>query len=189
MLWIEQYSCVEQKLQLSSEIKKEERKWMYHFPFTMAFPSTPWTEMFTDSYHSLSFSHLCLDMIQKTGPFHLRSRCEEICSLIAFKTGSADNQKRREMRRAFCSPVPFSQCRAKCCCTLLPVPRCQLCQSHWPPSAGNSIASPTAALACEWVRSVTRLNAIQGSVVELCLEFVSYCILCSQLLCKKILYL
>lgn len=113
-----------------SKSKKKNANECIIFPLTIPFPSTPRTEMFTDSSHSLSFSHLCLDMIQKTGPFHLRSHCEEICSLIAFKTGSADNQKRREMRRTFCSPVPFSQCKAKCCCTLLPVPRCQLCQSH-----------------------------------------------------------
>lgn len=79
---------------------------MYHFlPPHNSFSVDPSTEMFTDSYHSPSFSHLCLDMFQKTGPFHLPSRCEEICSLMAFKTGSADNKKKGEVRRTLRSPV------------------------------------------------------------------------------------
>lgn len=82
------------------EEEEEERKWMYHFlPPHNSFSVDPSTEMFTDSYHSPSFSHLCLDMFQKTGPFHLPSRCEEICSLMAFKTGSADNKKKRRSEK------------------------------------------------------------------------------------------
>lgn len=76
---------------------------------------------------------------------------------------SFQNRKRRQSKKErneknVLLPVPFSQCRAKCCCTVLPVPRCQLCQSHWPPSAGNSIASPTAVLCSEWARSITLLS-------------------------------
>lgn len=74
-----------------------------------SFSVDPSTEMFTDSYHSPSFSHLCLDMFQKSGPFHLPSRCEEICSLMAFKTGSADNKKRRSEKNAPLPSPPFKQ--------------------------------------------------------------------------------
>lgn len=91
-----------------SKSKKKNSNECIIFPLHNSFSVDPSTEMFTDSSHSLSFSHLCLDMFQKTVPFHLYSRCEEICSLMAFKTGSADNQKRGEMRRTFCAPVPPS---------------------------------------------------------------------------------
>lgn len=100
---------------------------MYHFPPHNSFSVDPSTEMFTDSYHSPSFSHLRLDMFQKTGPFHLPSRCEEICSLMAFKTGSTDNKK-GEVRRTLRSPVPplvdasFAElsAAAHCCCAKVP---------------------------------------------------------------------
>lgn len=59
-----------------------------------SFSVDPSTEMFTDSYHPPSYSHLSLDTFQKTRPFHLSSRCEEICSLMAFKTGSTDDIKK-----------------------------------------------------------------------------------------------
>lgn len=142
-----------------SKSKKKERKWMYHFPPHNSFSVDPSTEMFTDSYHSPSFSHLRLDMFQKTGPFHLPSRCEEICSLMAFKTGSTDNKKKEKWEERFAPQTPL-QSTHPLRRWVLPhsaaVPRCQLCQSHWPPSAGNLIPSlqpprtPT-----EWVRSVT----------------------------------
>lgn len=125
-----------------------------------SFSVDPSTEMFTDSYHSPSFSHLRLDMFQKTGPFHLPSRCEEICSLMAFKTGSRDNKKKRRSEKNAPLPSPPLQSthplRSWVPQHTAAVPRCQLCQSHWPPSAGNLIPSlqpprtPT-----EWVRSVT----------------------------------
>lgn len=181
------------------EEEEEERKWMYHFlPPHNSFSVDPSTEMFTDSYHSPSFSHLCLDMFQKTGPFHLPSRCEEICSLMAFKTGSADNKKKGEVRRTLRSPVTpphphpssFSRrilCGAECCGTLL------LCH-------GANCASHTDLhLQATWYHLFNRrvlplngfaqsqwsLNGIQGSGLELCFKFVCYCILCSQLLCYK----
>lgn len=147
--------------------EEEERKWMYHFlPPHNSFSVDPSTEMFTDSYHSPSFSHLCLDMFQKTGPFHLPSRCEEICSLMAFKTGSADNKKKRRSEKnaslpGHPPPPPLllqstHPLRSWVLRHTAALPRCQLCQSHWPPSAGNLIPSlqpprtPT-----EWVCSVT----------------------------------
>ena len=145
-------------------IKKKKKRERERTQMNVSFPHNsfsvdPSTEMFTDSYHSPSFSHLCLDMFQKTGPFHLPSRCEEICSLMAFKTGSADNKKKEKWEERSRSLVPpsvdasFAALSAAACAA---VPRCQLCQSHWPPSAGNLIPSlqlprtPT-----EWVRSVT----------------------------------
>lgn len=205
--WKEQYSWLGTKTAASlssanqKKIEEEERKWMYHFlPPHNSFSVDPSTEMFTDSYHSPSFSHLCLDMFQKTGPFHLPSHCEEICSLMAFKTGSADNKKKGEVRRTLRSPVTphpssFSWrilCGAECCGTLL------LCQ-------GANCASHTDLhLQATWYHLFNRrvlplngfaqsqwsLNGIQGSGLELCFKFVCYCILCSQLLCykKKILY-
>lgn len=161
-LWIEQYSWLGTKTAASlssANQKKRERKWMYHFPPHNSFSVDPSTEMFTDSYHSPSFSHLRLDMFQKTGPFHLPSRCEEICSLMAFKTGSTDNIKKEKWEERFAPQTPL-QSTHPLQSWVLPhsaaVPRCQLCQSHWPPSAGNLIPSlqpprtPT-----EWVRSVT----------------------------------
>lgn len=71
-----------------------------------SFSVDPSTEMFTDSYHPPSYSHLSLDTFQKTGPFHLPSRCEEICSLMAFKTGSTDNIKKGEVRKNATLPPP-----------------------------------------------------------------------------------
>lgn len=128
-----------------------------------SFSVDPSTEMFTDSYHPPSYSHLSLDTFQKTGPFHLPSRCEEICSLMAFKTGSTDNIKKGEVRKnATLPPRPSPalqsthHSRRRVLRHTAAVPRCQLCQSHWPPSAGNLIPSlqpphtPT-----EWARSVT----------------------------------
>lgn len=116
----------------SKKKKKKKRTQMnVSFPHN-SFSVDPSTEMFTDSYHSPSFAHLRLDMFQKTGPFHLPSRCEEICSLMAFKTGSADNKK-GEVRKTLRSPVPpsvdASFSGAECCSTLLP---CQgaNCASH-----------------------------------------------------------
>lgn len=159
-----------------------------------SFSVDPSTEMFTDSYHSPSFSHLSLDTFQKTGPFHLPSRCEEICFLMAFKTGSADNKKKRRSEKNGSLPSPhFSQrilCRAECCGTL---PPCQgaNCASHtdlhlqatWYHLSNRRILPLNGFAQSQW-----SLNAIQGSGLELCFEFVCYCILCSQLLCKKILY-
>lgn len=130
-----------------------------------SFSVDPSTEMFTDSYHPPSYSHLSLDTFQKRGPFHLPSRCEEICSLMAFKTGSTDNIKKGEVRKKrYAPPSPHPQSplqsthrsRSRVPRHTAAVPRCQLCQSHWPPSAGNLIPSlqpphtPT-----EWARSVT----------------------------------
>ena len=125
-----------------------------------SFPVDPSTEMFTDSYHSPSFTHLRLDMFQKTGPFHLPSRCEEICSLMAFKTGSADNKKkRRSEKKGFAPQSPLQKThplRGWVLQHTAAVPRCQLCQSHWPPSAGNLIPSlQPPRTPSEWVRSVT----------------------------------
>lgn len=154
-----------------------------------SFSVDPSTEMFTDSYHSPSFSHLSLDMFQKTGPFHLPSRCEEICSLMAFKTGSADNKKKGEVRKTLRSPVPtsvdasFASAAAHCRCAkvpTVPVTLTSICRQL-------DTISPTAAYS-HWMgspQSQWSLNAIQGSGLELCFEFVCYCILCSQLLCKK----
>lgn len=112
--------------------KKKRKQMNVSFPHN-SFSVDPSTEMFTDSYHSPSFSHLSLDMFQKTGPFHLPSRCEEICSLMAFKTGSADNKKKRRSEKNASLPSPhFSRrilCGAECCSTL---PLCQgaNCASH-----------------------------------------------------------
>ena len=162
--WIEHYSWLGTKNCSISFISKSKNKIANEciiFPPHNSFSVDPSTEMFTDSYHSPPFSHLCLDMFQKTGPFHLPSRCEEICSLMAFKTGSTDNKKKGEVRRTLSSPAhppasvdaSFAELSAQ---RTAAVPRCQLCQSHWPPSAGNLIPSlqpprtPT-----EWVRSVT----------------------------------
>lgn len=144
-----------------SKSKKRTQMNVSFSPPHKSFSVDPSTEMFTDSYHSPSFSHLRLDMFQKTGPFHLPSRCEEICSLMAFKTGSADNKKRRSENASLPSPPPPPRqsthpLRSRVLRRAAAVPRCQLCQSHWPPSAGNLIPSlqpphtPT-----EWVRSVT----------------------------------
>lgn len=212
--WKEQYSWLGTKTaaSLSSanqkkkiEEEEEERKWMYHFlPPHNSFSVDPSTEMFTDSYHSPSFSHLCLDMFQKTGPFHLPSRCEEICSLMAFKTGSADNKKKGEVRRTLRSPVTpplpppplllqsTHPLRSWVLRHTAALPWCQLCQSHWPPSAGNLIPSlqpprtPT-----EWVCSVTvksewhsRLRL--GIVFQVCV--LLYSLFTAAVLQKKILY-
>lgn len=162
-LWIEQYSWLGTKtaasLSSANQKKKKKRTQMnVSFPHN-SFSVDPSTEMFTDSYHSPSFSHLRLDMFQKTGPFHLPSRCEEICSLMAFKTGSADNKKKEKWEKRFAPQSPLQSTHPLRSWVLqhtAAVPRCQLCQSHWPPSAGNLIPSlqpprtPT-----EWVRSVT----------------------------------
>lgn len=192
-LWIEQYSWRgTKKLQhpFHQGIKKGKRKQMnVSFPHN-SFSVDPSTEMFTDSYHSPSFSHLSLDMFQKKRSFHLPSRCEEICSLMAFKTGSTDNKK-REVRETLRFPVPhFSRrilCGAECCGTLLP---CQgaNCASHtdlhlqatWYHLSNRRILPLNGFAQSQW-----SLNAIQGSSLELCFEFVCYCVLCSQLLCKK----
>lgn len=125
-----------------------------------SFSVDPSTEMFTDSYHSPSFSHLRLDMFQKTGPFHLPSRCEEICSLMAFKTGSTDNKKKEkwEKRSAPQSPLqsthPFAElsAAARCRCAkvpTVPVTLTSICRqldtisptaaySHWMGSLSHS---------------------------------------------------
>lgn len=194
-LWIEQYSWLGTKTaaSLSSANQKKNANECIIFPPHKSFSVDPSTEMFTDSYHSPSFSHLCLDMFQKTGPFHLPSRCEEICSLMAFKTGSADNKKRRSEKNASLPSPPFSRrilCGAECCSTLL---LCQgaNCASHtdlhlqatWYHLSNRRILPLNGFAQSHW-----SLNAIQGSGLELCFEFVCYCILCSQLLCKKILY-
>lgn len=76
-----------------------------------SFSVDPSTEMFTDSYHPPSYSHLSLDTFQKTGPFHLPSRCEEICSLMAFKTGSTDNIKKGRSEEKRSAPPPSPQSR------------------------------------------------------------------------------
>lgn len=165
-----------------------------------SFSVDPSTEMFTDSYHPPSYSHLSLDTFQKRGPFHLPSRCEEICSLMAFKTGSTDNIKKGEVRKNATLPRPpnpsphFSRRivrGAECRGTLL---LCQgaNCASHtdlhlqatWYHLSNRRILPLNGLAQSQW-----SLNAIQGSGSELCFEFLCYCILCSQLLCKKkILY-
>lgn len=94
-----------QKKKKRGEKERERTQMNVSFPHNSS-SVDPSTEMFTDSYHSPSFSHLSLDTFQKTGPFHLPSRCEEICSLMAFKTGSADNKKKGEVRRTPRSPPP-----------------------------------------------------------------------------------
>lgn len=124
-----------------------------------SFSVDPSTEMFTDSYHSPSFSHLRLDMFQKTGSFHLPSRCEEICSLMAFKTGSTDNTKRRSEKNASLPSPPsvdasFAElsAAAHCCCAkvpTVPVTLTSICRqldtisptaaySHWMGSLSHS---------------------------------------------------
>ena len=130
------------------------------FPYN-SFSVDPSKEMFTDSYHSPSFPHLSLDMFQKTGPFHLSSRCEEICSLMAFKTGNTDNKKKGEVRKTLRSPVPHSSRRilfaelsaaAHCHCAkvpTVPVTLTSICRqldtisptaaySHWMGSLSHS---------------------------------------------------
>ena len=162
-----------------------------------SFSVDPSTEMFTDSYHPPSYSHLSLDTFQKTGPFHLPSRWEEICSLMAFKTGSTDNTKkgRSEEKRALIPPPPtssrtsvdasFEETSVAAHCRLCQGANCashtdlhlQATRYH----LSNRRILPLNGLA----QSQWSLNAIQGSGSELCFQFVCYCILCSQLLCKK----
>lgn len=138
---------------------------MYHFPLhTIPFPSTPRQRCLQIAIIPPSFSHLCLDMFQKTGSFHLPSRCEEICSLMAFKTGSTDNKKKEKWEEVRFAPhqsptplqTPVVASFTKPSAAAAAVPRCQLCQSHWPPSAGNLIPSPQPPhTLTEWARLVT----------------------------------
>lgn len=161
-----------------------------------SFSVDPSTEMFTDSYHPPSYSHLSLDTFQKRGPFHLPSRCEEICSLMAFKTGSTDNIKKGEVRKNAPLPRPptpsphFSRriVRGAECRGTLPLCQGANCASHtdlhlqatWYHLSNRRILPLNGLAQSQW-----SLNAIQGSGSELCFEFLCYCILCSQLLCKK----
>lgn len=138
---------------------------MYHFPLhTIPFPSTPRQRCLQIAIIPPSFSHLCLDMFQKTGSFHLPSRCEEICSLMAFKTGSADNKKKEKWeeerfappvshpppntsRRILCGAERCGGCRAKV--PTVPVTLTSICRqldtisstaaySHWMGSLSHS---------------------------------------------------
>ena len=201
-LWKEQYSWLGTKtaasLSSANQKKRKKGKWMNECiippPPHNSFSIDPSTETFTDSYHSPSFSHLCLDMFQKTGPFHLPSRCEEICFLMAFKTGSADNKKKkRRSEKNALLPSPPTTTRlsrrilygAECCSSLL---LCQgaNCASHtdlhlqatWYHLFNRRVLSLNGLAQSHW-----SLNAIQSSGLELCFKFVCYCILCSQLLC------
>lgn len=151
--------------------------------------------MFTDSYHSSSFSHLRLDMFQKTGPFHLPSRCEEICSLMAFKTGSTDNKKRRSEKNAPTSPhtlesplqlthplrsgvLRHSGAAAKV--PTVPVTLTSICRQL-------DTISPTAAHSY-WIGTLSHSEVwmpFKAQARNCVSTFVCYCILCSQLLCKK----
>lgn len=165
------------------------------FPPHNSFSVDPSTEMFTDSYHSSSFSHLRLDMFQKTGPFHLPSRCEEICSLMAFKTGSTDNKKRRSEKNAPTSPhtlesplqlthplrsgvLRHSGAAAKV--PTVPVTLTSICRQL-------DTISPTAAHSC-WIGTLSHSEVwmpFKAQARNCVSTFVCYCILCSQLLCKK----
>lgn len=145
---------MEQKPQhcFHQQIKKEERKWMYHFPPSQFLFRRPLEQR---CLQIALFFTFVLGHDSKDRAFSSPLSLWGNLLLNSFQNRKRRQSKKERNEKNVCSPVPFNQCRAKCCCSVLPVPRCQLCQSHWPPSAGNSIASPTAVLGSEWARSVT----------------------------------